>query len=66
MTTKLKTHTTNAELQALYLAEEKTRKNAGAVKVPREALRHLLMDYTGVLGVLRDRGLSSLIEHPRD
>jgi hypothetical protein len=43
MVTQLRT--TLSELDALQAAEEKTRRNAAFVKVPRTALQHLIMDH---------------------
>lgn len=43
MTAQLRT--TILELDALQAAEEKTRKNAAFVKVPRAALQHIIMDH---------------------
>lgn len=51
MTTQLRT--TKTELHALYAAEDKTRRGAGTVKVPREALKHLLADHHKLFSIAK-------------
>lgn len=55
--------TAHNDLQA---AEERARKGSTTVKVDRDALRHLLMDFTGALGLLTDLGQKHRVIHPQD
>lgn len=53
----MKVHTTDTQLHTLEQAEGKTREGTDMVRVPREALRNLLLDHVTLnTEVLRKHG----------